>query len=533
MAKDKEIIINRFDAGITDEQRDATPPYFWYMENLTVGKDFRSAKQVPNIETAINDKFIRSFIVIGGTTWGLGANTGKTAVSLYSATPSAGGGIPFTLATNATSTGYDFPTTSNTDMKPLFARYFDGTITILYYTTDTTIGRYIADTEVNQPNLATLPVAGGMNGTADWQGKYYGWIANDIYSYDPTDYTTAPASKITISADQRIKQLVPYGNYLLIICAGDGNYNTISKMYVWDGVTTTTFADIVNIGYGRVVGGDVLDGLVYVVMGFPNNKGFTVKEYAGNSFRTVKTYTGKRNTVINITRAFPCSLVKTYTGFLYFLARITKPGSALNTSPYEEMVLFRYGRKNETKPNALSVYKTLDMTPASSYDPSNDTNHDFAVSEYAYTPANETALSVSDFVVASIVEASSTARIVTTASSSFNAVYSAQAGVAETCIITGGDPTKDKELKVVSVQFAPLPSGGQIDLQYKKDEQTTWTTILTETTGSAIAHTAVNIESTGANLPQWKEIAFRVSALGGAEPTGIKIRYEELFGLYE
>ena len=74
----------------------------------------------------------------------------------------------------------------------------------------------------------------------------------------------------------------------------------------------------------------------------------------------------------------------------------------------------------------------------------------------------------------------------------------------------------------------PLPTAGQVVIKYRKDEDlnddTTWTTIFTNTTDNSISHDAVNIS--GEVLTQYKEIQFRIESTGGAVITGLKYKYE-------
>ena len=106
--------------------------------------------------------------------------------------------------------------------------------------------------------------------------------------------------------------------------------------------------------------------------------------------------------------------------------------------------------------------------------------------------------------------------------------YTAQAGVIETVKYNDGDSSLVKQLKSVSVQTGALPTAGQVILKYRKDEDTAWTVIFTNTTDNSISYESSNIESDGTNLPQFKEIAFRLECLGNVELTGYRVRYEPM-----
>ena len=96
----------------------------------------------------------------------------------------------------------------------------------------------------------------------------------------------------------------------------------------------------------------------------------------------------------------------------------------------------------------------------------------------------------------------------------------------ESQTFNGGDSSETKKLIGVTVFTAPMPAAGQIVLKYRKDEDTSFTTIFTHTTDNSISHSAINIESSGATLPEYKEIIFRIESVGGAEITGLKFKSE-------
>ena len=97
----------------------------------------------------------------------------------------------------------------------------------------------------------------------------------------------------------------------------------------------------------------------------------------------------------------------------------------------------------------------------------------------------------------------------------------------ETLKINGGDSDLKKKLVGATVMFEPLPSAGKVSLKYRKDEETSWTTIFVDfTTDNAMSHGAINIESSGAKLPEFNEIQFQIISYGGAVITGLKYKYD-------
>src|SRR3990167_1578796 len=112
----------------------------------------------------------------------------------------------------------------------------------------------------------------------------------------------------------------------------------------------------------------------------------------------------------------------------------------------------------------------------------------------------------------------------------------AATSVYETVILNDGDTSLTKQLRSVTILHEALPANGSVVVKYKKDEETSFTTILTNTTDNSLRKTAINIESSGAALPTYKEITFRVestAAVGGTTGdigiiTGLKYRSEIL-----
>jgi hypothetical protein len=112
---------------------------------------------------------------------------------------------------------------------------------------------------------------------------------------------------------------------------------------------------------------------------------------------------------------------------------------------------------------------------------------------------------------------------------STKAYSSAVASIYETLALNDGDSSVTKKLLGVTVMTEPMPSSGQIVLKYRKNEDIigdAWTTIFTHTTDDSISHSAINIESSGATLPEYKEIQFKIESTGGAVITGLKYKSE-------
>ena len=98
------------------------------------------------------------------------------------------------------------------------------------------------------------------------------------------------------------------------------------------------------------------------------------------------------------------------------------------------------------------------------------------------------------------------------------ATYTSQTSVYETLIF--GEPYLKYKLTSAGVMVEPLPAAGQVVIKYKKDEETSFTTIFTHATDDSLFHEAINIESSGAALPEFRELTLRIESTGGAVITG-------------
>jgi hypothetical protein len=114
-------------------------------------------------------------------------------------------------------------------------------------------------------------------------------------------------------------------------------------------------------------------------------------------------------------------------------------------------------------------------------------------------------------------------------SSSVPSIY--ESLIFSTIFITGRgiiiqNPAMTKKLIGAIVMTEPLTTGQSVVMKYRTDtdldDATAWTTILTHNTVGQTTHYALNIESTGGDLPNYNEIQFRLESYGGAVITGFE-----------
>ena len=345
----KEIKLNRWDLGMSDEERDLPNGYFRYLENVNCGEKIRGLKQVADTTSSASTRGILAVLDINGTIYGHGKDTnGKVCIWKYDGT--------WNSYTPAVTADYCWDLSSgDTPFYPFFV-YSTGYI---YFQNGNNVGRYtISDNTV----VGNWVAAGTylMGGVA-WQGDFYGRTQYDVWKV-----TTAPAvtDMLTFSADQKIVALIPYGNLMAIITTAQ---ITECKMYLWDGVTTTTYYDIFPIGIGDVLGAGLVNGTIKVVMAGKTKKDFRIMSYNGSQFNTEYTYNGRANTSGTVNTSL-ISQAKVYRDYLTFLGQTSTP----NTTDTKSIALFRYGAKQLGLPNSMSIYNNFSFQPTTANNKTND-----------------------------------------------------------------------------------------------------------------------------------------------------------------
>lgn len=502
--KVKEYKQSNFWSGTANDIRSTLGTNFWYSENLEVGKN-RSLKQVVNNQAENScsysiDNYITKVIQVGTQIYGLGQdNNTNHDTTIWTKTNALDGA--WSIATNGTIAASTFRGGDSLFIALNGVIYFDGG--------NDKIATYTIAT--NTMNATWKSLVGGLTGGVVWQGNIYGWNGQDIYEIDPV------AGSLTnmkgVSTEQSIVQLVPYGNLLMVICTSTV---TTSKAYLWDGVSTTTWVEILDIGFGTVSGGSNLEGMIVVAISTPNKRTLKLKGYSGGVFQNLYTYTARANQAGTYNYILPASKLKTFTGYVYFIVTGTRPDNTY-AGLYEYSIV-RFGREEPVNPMTFSTYKTIDFTSTRTLN-GQTTNNDFTILENIVGGTSTAERSVMAFI--------NLATNQTTFFLSSTSTYSGQAGVIETVKHDGGDPSITKTLKAISVQYAPLLDDGQVTLKYRKDDELTWTTLSVDTTNDSISHETTNVESTGANLPTFKEIQFRIEVIGNVDIEGYKFKWEE------
>lgn len=493
-----------FWSGVVNDQRSTLASGFWYSENLEVGKN-KALKQVVNNQAENSCSYatannIVKMLQVGTQVYGLGQdNATNKDTTIWTKTNALNGA--WSIATSGTIASSTLSTNN-----PLFVAvngiiYFNGG--------NSKVAKYTIATSTMSATAINLS---GAKGGCVWQGDVWTWSGQDIYRINTT--SDALTNMKTVSSEQTIVELVPYGNLLGIVCTSTV---TSSKMYLWDGVSTTAWVEIVEIGHGTVGGAAVLEGMIMAVITTPNKRTLKIKGYSGGTtMSNLYTYTGRYNQAYTYNYIMPASRVQAFTGFIYFIVTGTKPDDAY--AGLYQYAVARFGREEPNNPLTFSIYKTLDFTSTRTVDGA-VTGNDFTILENIVSGSDTT-----ERAVAAVINSATDNSTFFLSSTN---TYTAQAGAMETVILNGGDSAKQKNW-VVSAQFDPLPSAGQVVCKYRKDGDKTWTTIFTESTDNSIKHDTALNESTGAELPVCRELSLRFEMTGGAELTGWKVAFEDL-----
>lgn len=106
-----------------------------------------------------------------------------------------------------------------------------------------------------------------------------------------------------------------------------------------------------------------------------------------------------------------------------------------------------------------------------------------------------------------------------TASYTATSIYESLAFAGTSPFNTDADIGDQKNLQSVTVNYEPLPSGGQIVCKARLDQTTTWTTLFTRTTLNEMSYT---IKHGAGTFPAGfhKECHIRIESTGGAVPLG-------------
>ena len=321
---------------------------------------------------------------------------------------------------------------------------------------------------------------------------------------------------LTLPREFQVNSICVYGNYLAIGCSPISGFGN-SKVYLWDRVSAS-WNETIDWGEGSLyileeisgylVGVSVVGGSSRIGKAFIGTSGGNLPVTTFNQKVVFRAYGGAKADIIREFRSNDSTASlsvkrakQKVNNYLYFMLAMTFPDGNLQEG------LWKIGKNAET--GNWSV--VLDRAPNNDTNTTSGTLHGFIfVGDYLFFAYDDNGT----FAVSKTND---------------TATYTATS-IYETIILNDGDSTITKKIKGIKVTHEPLPSGASVLVRYKIDDtiddSSSFTTILTSDTDNAISKTAVNIESSGANLPEYKELVLRIESTGGAIITGLQVKSE-------
>lgn len=509
MGKIKEIKIDRFDGGIVNDPRNNRENVARVVTNFDILTDkkrmipYRDSESGDSAPTT-SQKQNFAIALRTGTTYslyGLGVKSGATTAEVLYKDLTTGGTLDLGDAGWTASGNYQ-SASGATDFE-CFVYYkkqglIYGVRAKQYIWSFSPGGGAWTDTDSSGDfGAAATHIAQGLVPSND---LLYIPHDNKIASKDAAGAFTVAA--LTLPTYLYITSICEYGNYLAIAAAPISGFGN-SKVFLWD-TNSTSWSEQYDWGEGdlRIIE-EVNGALVGISATWGTTGGSTSRFLSRVTFRRL---VGNQSEVIEeLTGSMPTSFVGALPLYkqkknnrLHFQMAITLNGTIREG-------VWSIGRNSQSEPFTIVHERT----------PNNDTALSSGILNGFYYAG--------DFLFQTYQSgAFATKKTNDTASYTAKSIY-------ESLIFNDNEPRHKKKLLGVTVSTEFLPTAGQVVLQYQINENigtTSWVTVFTNTTDDSIHHSAVNIESSGAALPEFKEIQFRIESTGGAVITGLNFRYD-------
>lgn len=352
----------------------------------------------------------------------------------------------------------------------------------------------------------------GSTITTTAQGIVFG--DNLFIAYNNKVFKVSSAGAVTddvtpaLPSDMRITSLARFGNYIVIGMAYGTSATAAptgrSFAYVWDGSSTSVFSDVIDWGEGALMALGNIEGAIcgvtdkYLSSALGLAKGsMVVRLWSGGIPRVIKEIVA--NQTVTLGRFLNEVVVKN--NKMYWVASVPFGLSTSTESTYH-LGIWCFGRKNQNSNFTITIDQIEEAIDTSNF----KINSFGAAGDYWFI--NHSA----DFSITKTDDAAN---------------YT-ETSIYETQIFNGGSSSIQKKLIGATVDTVALPAAGQVVLKYRINEETSYTTIFTNATDNSLSHSAINIESNGNNLPQWRETQFRIESTGFAEVVGLSFAYEEI-----
>lgn len=522
MGKIVETTIKRFDGGIANDVRE---------DNLTkyqVAKHFDALsyphRLVPYRSTESGQdtitRGITDFLYVGGKLFGLGLDVGSIKVEIYYKNTFTDGS--WTAHINGTSGANSLPVLG-------FFTHYKGFLFGVHSQTifkfDITDAAAFVDTDAvgggTTLSGAATSVSNGLVHSKDdilYFGYNYttGGVSIPVIAKKNGVGTAWTDNALVLPSGYTLTSICEYGNYLAIACkptaSAGQEFSGTSKVFLWDrDSSVATLAESIDWGLGEL---NVIEELEGRLMGISMTKRAQSDNLLFNSVLSFKYYAGAqgatefaRVTGSSSTAITPISSLglqkQKVNNRIYFAAILTtQEGTTSNEG------IWSIGRSGPDRPFVVNVeYRSSDGTVPSTIEGF------FLLGSYMFVSYNRTT-----FTAATTYS--------TTLSKTDDSETYSNESTYESLIFDAGDSSLAKQLQGITVTTLPLPSNGTVTVKYRKDSDTSWTQISSDSTDDSVSHSAINIESTGDSLPEYKEIQFQIISTGGAVITGFSFKSE-------
>lgn len=496
--------INRFDGGISDDPREpiynqgALVKHFDIFSNpykLNPNRSSEADENDGSTSDGMKQYDVRHFqLGSNGKLYGLGKNASSQPKVVSKATPASG--------------NWTLESTAEGNAARILGCFIEWASAWWFFQGTTSLGKWtIGGTVTNAVKTVGSTITTVAQGVVGADNNLYVFYNNKVVRVDPSGVATDDVFT-GIPDDMRITSACRWGSYIAIGCAygtsATADPSGRSIVYLWDMVDTVSPFEVIDWGEGALqVLGNIEERLVgvsdkYLSSSLGLTKGaMVVRVWSGGNAEVFKEIVA--NQTVTSGRFIRDVVIKN--NKMYWVASVPFLLSTSTESTYH-LGIWVFGRKNR--------------------------NADFAVAiDYV-----EEATDTSNFKINSFGAAGDLWFINHSADGSIektdDAANYTYTSIWESQIFNNSDPSERKKLVGVTVMTDALPAAGQVVLKYRKDEDTSFTTIFTHTTDNSISHDAVNIESSGAQLPEFREIIFRIESTGNAKITGLKFKYDVL-----
>lgn len=492
----------RFDRGITGFRDSAFHQHFDIYTDPTRLIPYRSSEAEANSTSAANlGGFDLRHFQLGkdGKMYALGNNGSGKAQVFVKADPTTGLWAPDTTAASANNIVY--------------GSFMEWAGAFWFFTGTTAVTKYLLATDtitdgVSSITLSTIvTTAQSVIGADDNMYMFYNNKVVRVSNAGVVDDDVLT----NLPSDMRITSACRYGSYIAIGMAygtsATASPTGVSRVFLWDMVSDTTVSDVLDWGEGALmVLGNIEGRIVGVTNKYLETPSGLTSLALGQGAMVVRMWAGGEpavmreivaNQSVTLGRFIRDVVVKD--NKMYWVCSVPFGASTSTESTYH-LGIWAFGRKDRDSDFALSLDYVEEAIDTANYKINSFGN----AGNYWFINHGASGL----------VHKTDDA-----ANYTYTSVY-------ETEIFWDGKETNRIIGVTVTTEFQP--TAGQVVLKYKKDEETSFTTIYTDGTDSSLRHSAVNVESTGVELPTYKRLRLRIESTGGAVITGLFFRREQV-----